>query len=119
MEEAYINGQESNLIYMKVNLSKAKEMVEVHFGGQMEVGMKVNLGMVYKVVMVYYTEMEELLNIKVLGIMVCLMAKEHNTSKMDKNMKVHSNKINFMEMVYFIKMIQLYMVYGKITNYLS
>jgi|LakMenE01Jun11ns_1017448.scaffolds.fasta_scaffold9662366_1 hypothetical protein len=94
-------------------------MVEVHFGGQMEVGMKVNLEMVYKVVMVYYTEMEELLNIKVLGIMVCLMAKVHNSLKMDKNMKVHSKKINFMEMVYFIKMIQLYMEYGKITNYLS
>jgi len=85
----------------------------------MEVGMKVNLEMVYKVVMVYYTEMEELLNIKVLGIMVCLMAKVHNSLKMDKNMKVHSKKINFMEMVYFIKMIQLYMEYGKITNYLS
>jgi hypothetical protein len=84
----------------------------------MEVGMKVNLEMVYKVVMVYYIEMEELLNIKVIGIMVCLMGKEHNSLKMDKNMKVHSKKINFMEMVFFIKMIQLYTVYGRITNYL-
>ena len=81
MEEVCINGQENNLIYMKVSLWKEKEMEEAHFGGQMEAGMKDSLEMEYKVVMVSYIEMEELWNMKVLGIMVCSMVKELNILK--------------------------------------
>lgn len=105
MEEDFINGQENNLIYMKDSLLKVKEMGEELSGGLMEVGIKDNLEMEYKVVTGYYIEMVDMLNIKDLGIMVCLMEKVHNSFRMVKNIKVHSSKINSMEMVYSIKMI--------------
>lgn len=93
-------------------------MEEGHFGGLMEVGTKGNLEMEFKVAMVFYIETVVLFNMKDPGIMVCLMEKVFSSFKMDRNMKAHSNKISFMAMVYFIKMIQLYMVCGKITSYL-
>lgn len=34
--EVYIDGQENNIIYMKENLKKEKEMEKVHFGGKMD-----------------------------------------------------------------------------------
>ena len=91
-------------------------MEEEHFGGLMVVGMKVNLDKVYKVDMVLYLGKEGINNIKDLGIMECLMEKEFNILKMDNALKVHLNKINFMEMVYFIKMILLFMEFGKIMS---
>ena len=106
MEEDYINGQENNLIYMKDNLWKEKETVEEHFGGLTVVGIKVNLEMEYRVDLEHYLEKEDKNNTKDIGIMECLMEKDYNFFRMDKNMKVLLNKINFMVMVYFIKMIQ-------------
>jgi hypothetical protein len=106
MEGVYINGQASNQIFMKASLLKVKEMEEAHFGGLMEVGTKGNLEMECKVDMVFYIETVVLSNMKDHGIMVCLMEKVFSFSKMDRSMKVPLNKISFMVMVYFIKMIQ-------------
>lgn len=106
MEEVYISGLENNLIYMKDNLSKEREMEEEHFGGLTEAGMKGNLEMEFKVVTVSCIEMEGILSMKVLGIMVCLMVKVLNSLRMEKNIKDHLKKISSMEMVYSIKMIQ-------------
>lgn len=106
MEEVYINGQGNSQIFMKASLSRVKEMEEVHFGGLMEVGMKDNLEMEFKVVMVFYIETVVLFNMKDHGIMVCLMEKVSSSFKMDRSMKVPLNKISFMETVYFTKMIQ-------------
>ena len=63
-------------------------MEEEHFDGLMTAGMKDNLEMVSKVGMEFYTVKEDIHNIKVHGIMECLMEKEFNFSKMAKNMKV-------------------------------
>ena len=106
MEEVYINGQGNSQIFMKASLLKVKEMEEVHFGGLMEVGMKDNLEMEFKVVMVFYIETVVLFNMKDHGIMVCLMEKVFSSFKMDRSMKAPLNKISFMETVYFTKMIQ-------------
>lgn len=88
-------------------------MVEAHFGGLMGAGMKVNLEMEFKVVMEFCIEMEDMLSMKVLGIMECLMEKELSISRMAKNTKDLLKKTNSMEMEYFTKMIQLYMGSGK------
>jgi hypothetical protein len=91
-------------------------MEEEHFGGQMAVGMKGNLEMVSKVGMEFCIVKEVIHNIKVHGIMECLMEKEFNFSKMAKSMKDLSNKINSMVMAYFINKIQQFMEYGKIMS---
>lgn len=117
MEGDYTNGQESNRIFMKDSLLKVKEMEGVLFGGLMEVGMKVNSEMVSKVAMEYFIEMAVMLNMKVHGIMVCLMVKVLNSSRTDKNTKAHLSKTNSMEMEFSIKMIPLFMEFGKIMSY--
>lgn len=91
-------------------------MVVEHSGGQMEAGMKDNLEMEYKVVMVSYIEKVGINNMKDHGTMVCLMVRELNSFKMVKNIKELSSKINSMEKVYSTRMIQLFMEYGKIIN---
>lgn len=117
MEGDYTNGQESNPIFMKDSLLRAKEMEGVLSGGLMEVGMKDNSEMVSKVVMEYFIEMVVMLNMKVHGIMVCLMVKVLNSSRTDKNIKALSSKTNSMEMEFSIRMIQLFMEFGKIMSY--
>ena len=117
MEGDYTNGQESNPIFMKDSLLRAKEMEGVLSGGLMEVGMKDNSEMVSKVVMEYFIEMVVMLNMKVHGIMVCLMVKVLNSSRTDKNIKAPSSKTNSMEMEFSIRMIRLFMEFGKIMSY--
>ena len=81
-------------------------MVEELFGGLMAVGMKVNLEMVFKVAMEFYTDKAGINSMKVLGITGCLMEKGFNSSKMEKSMKAHLKKINSMAKEYFIRMIR-------------
>lgn len=118
MAEGSISGQENNPIFTRENLSKAKEMVEEHFGGQMEAGMKVSSEMECKVDKESCIERVAILNIKDLGTMACLMGKECNILKMGKSIKVLLSRTNFMEMEFFIRTILLYMEFGKIINYL-
>lgn len=106
MEEDYTSGQAKSQIYMKGSLSKEREMEEVLSGGLMEAGMRVSLEMEFKVDMVYFIETVVMFSMKDLGTMECLMERVLNSLKMDRNMKVHLNKINSMEMECFIKMIQ-------------
>jgi hypothetical protein len=115
-EEEDIIGLENSLMFMKENLKQVKETVEEHFGGLMVAGMKVNSKMVYKVVMGCFIDMEDKFSMKVSGIMECLMEKELNSLKMEKDMKDNLRKINSMEMVFSIKMIQLFMVFGRTTS---
>ena len=117
MVEVYINGQVKSQIHMKDNLKQEKEMEEELFGGQMEVNIKVNLNKVFKVDKEFYLERVDIKNMKVFGIMECLMEKEFNISRMGRDMKEHLRKINSMEMEYFINKIQLFMECGKIMNY--
>ena len=117
MVEVYINGQVKSQIYMKDNLKEEKEMEEELFGGQMEVNIKVNLNKVFKVDKEFYLERVDIKNMKVFGIMECLMEKGFNISRMGRDMKEHLRKINSMEMEYFINKIQLFMECGKIMNY--
>lgn len=86
-------------------------------GGLMEVGMKGNSEMVFKVVMEYFIEMAVMLSMKGHGITACLMARAPNFSRMDKNTKVHLSKTNSMAMEYFTKMIPSFMEFGKIMSY--
>lgn len=116
MGEACINGQANNQTCIKDSFWKGKEMVEEHFGGQMVVGMKDNLETEYKVGMESYIEKEDIHNMKDHGTMECLMGKVFNFSKMVKNMKDPSNRINSTVMVYFISKIQQFMEYGKIMS---
>ena len=118
MEEDYINGLENSQICIKVNLWKEKGTEEEHFGGLMEAGIKANLEMESKADMEFCIVMEDMLNMKDLGIMECLMEKGHSFLRMDKSMKGLSNKINFTEMVYSLKMIPSFMEFGKIMSYL-
>lgn len=118
MEEGYISGRENSQIFIKENLLKEREMEEEHFGGLMVVGMKGSLEMEFKAGMEFYIEKEVILSIKDHGIMECLMEKALNSFRMDKNIKVLLNRINSTEMESSIKMIQLFMEFGKITNFL-
>ena len=52
------------------------------------------------------------------GITECLMGKEYNFSKTGRDLKEISKKTNFMVKEYFTKMNRLFMVYGKIMNFL-
>ena len=119
MGEDYISGLANNRIFMKDNFKKAKEMEEGRFGGQMVAGIRVSSEMEYKVDMGFYIEKEAIKNIKDHGTMVCLTVKALSISRMEKDMKGLSNKINFMGRVFFIKMTRLFMEFGRITNYLS
>ncbi len=105
-EEEHIIGQENNQMYTKDSLKVEKEMEGVHFGGLMEVGIKVISKMVCNVATEHYIEKAEINNMKGCGKMECLMAKVFNFLITDKDMKVISNKTNFMEMVSFTKTIQ-------------
>jgi hypothetical protein len=113
-----IIGQAKKVMSMKDNSKQVKEMEGEHFGGVMEVGIKDNLGMESKVAGVFYIVKVVTDNMKEIGITECLMEKVFNTLKMAKGMKEHLKKINSMVKEYFIKMIQLFMEYGRITNYL-
>ena len=92
-------------------------MEEVHFGGPMEVGIRGSLEMEYRVVMEHYLEMEDIKNMKGIGIMGCSMEKAFNSLKMVKSMKEHLKRTSSMEMEYSTKMIRLSMESGRIINY--
>ena len=81
-------------------------MAEELFGGVTEAGMRANLEMECKVDGVPYIERVETVSIKAIGTMECLTERELNTSRMGKGIREHSNKINFMDRVYFTKTIQ-------------
>ena len=91
-------------------------MVEGHFGGPMVAGIKANFEMEFRVDTEFCTGMEDINNMKVHGIMECLMEREHNFSKMGKNMKERLKRTNFMDKVYFIKMTRLFMEFGRTMN---
>ncbi len=101
--EVYTTGQENRAMFIKDSSKQANVMAEELFGGAMEVGMRVNLGMECKVDGVSYTVRVETVNMKAIGTMGCSMAREHNTSKMGRGMKEHSNKINSMDKASFTK----------------
>ncbi len=105
-EEEHIIGQESNQMYTKDSLKVEKEMEGVHFGGLMEVGIKVISKTACNVAMEPYIEKVAINNMKGCGKTECSMAKVFNSSITDKDMKAISNKTNFMEMVSFTKTIQ-------------
>lgn len=113
----YIIGLVNRVTFMKESLKLVREMERELFGGAMEVGMKVNLEMDYKVDGEFYIVKVVIVNTRATGIMVCSMEKGYNTFRTASGMRVPSNKTNSMEKVYFIKMTRLYMEYGKTTNY--
>lgn len=92
-------------------------MEEEPFGGLMEVGTKDNSEMESKAGMVFFIVKEGTESMKDLGIMECSMGREFNISKMDKNTKEPSKKINSMGKEYSTKMTQLFMVSGKIMSF--
>ena len=116
-EEEFIIGLEKKAMFTKVNSRLENAMVEVLFGGLMEVGMKVNSEMVCKVGGEFFTGKEDIANMKVTGITVCLMEKGHNTFRMENAMKAHSSKTNFTEKAFFTKMTQSFTEFGKIMSY--
>ena len=60
---------------------------------------------------------EDTENMKDLGTMGCFIGREFNLLKTDKNTKKPFKKINSMDKKSSIKMIQLFMVSGKIMNF--
>ena len=115
--EDHTDGLENNKTHMKDSSKEEKEMEEVHFGGLMAVGMKVTLKMVYNVEMEFFIGKVVIQNIKESGKMECFKEKVFNSLIMEKDTKVYSRKISFMEMESSIKMTPLFMEYGRITNY--
>ena len=113
----YIIGLEKKVMCMKDNLKLEKETEKEHSGGVTEAGMKDNLETEFNLDGEFYIERVDIDNMKEIGIMVCSMEKVFNTLKMDKDMKELLNKINSTDRVYSIKMIRLFMEYGKIINY--
>lgn len=101
--EAFTDGQENSRIFMKDNSSRVKEMEEAHFGGPMAAGMKAILKMVFSADLELYIARVDKKNTKGSGKTECSTEKVFNTSKMDNVMRVTSNRINSMEMVYFTK----------------
>jgi len=90
--EEFILGQASKVMYTRANSRLEKETVEELSGGQMVAGTKETLEMEFKVGGEYFIGKEDIDNTRVIGIMVCLMAKVHNTSRTVNAMKVHSNR---------------------------
>ena len=117
MEGDSINGQANSPISMKDNLWKGREMEEEHFGGLMEVGTRDNSETESRVGMVFFIVKEDTENMKDLGIMECLMGREFNILKTDKNTKEPLKRINSMEKESSTKMTQLFMVSGKIMSF--
>ncbi len=102
--EEFIPGLAKKVMSMKENSRLEKEMVAEPSGGQMVAGMKEILEMESKVVGEYFTEKEAINNMRGTGIMVCLMAKAYNTSRMANAIKVHSNRTSSTVKEYFTKM---------------
>lgn len=105
-EEDLIIGLESNPMCMRVSLKAESEMVEVHFGGQMEANIKANLKMECKVDLEYYIDRAVTNSTKVYGIMVCSMEKAFNISTTENVMRALLNRTNSTEMGYSTKMTQ-------------
>jgi hypothetical protein len=105
-EEEFILGLVNKVMFIKDSSKQEKETAKVLSGGRMVVGMKEILETECKVDGEYFTDKEDIANMKVTGITACLMAKGHNISKTVSDMKEHLNKTNFMEKVYFTKTIQ-------------
>jgi hypothetical protein len=101
----YIIGQEKRAMFMKDNSRLAKEMAKELFGGVMEAGMKDNLETESKADGEFYIARVGIDNMRETGTMVCLTGREFNFSRMGNVMREHSNKTNFMEKVFSIKMI--------------
>ena len=91
---------------MKDSLKEEKGMEGEHFGGLMEVGTRVSLSRDFKVEKECYSGMVGIRNLKVFGIMGCLMEREFSISRMVNDMKEHLKKINSMEMEYSTNRIQ-------------
>ena len=90
--EEFIRGLVKKVMSMKENSKLEKEMVAELSGGLMVVGTREILETEFKVAGECFLEKEGIENMKVTGIMVCLMAKAHNTSRTANAMKVHSNR---------------------------
>lgn len=103
-EEVFIIGLVKRVMFIKDNSKVEKEMEEEHFGGVMVAGIKVNLGMEYRVDGEFYIEKVGIKSTKDIGITVCSMAKALNFSKTDNVTKVPLNRINFTVMVFSTKM---------------
>lgn len=116
-EEEFIIGLANKVTFIRDSSKQENVMVVELSGGVTEVGMKANLGMESKVVGEYFIGKAEIENTKAIGTMVCLMVKEHNTSKTAKDIKAHSKRTNFTEKAYSIKMTLSYMEFGKIMNF--
>jgi hypothetical protein len=100
-----IIGRERSQMCMKDSLREESEMEEEHFGGQMEVGMKVISRMEFKADLEYCIDKEETSNIRVFGIMACSMEKEFNTLIMVRDTRVVSSRISSMGMAFSTKTI--------------
>ena len=79
-----------------------KEMEEVSLFGMMDRGIRGILLMGCSMDMAHFIERMTSKNIKVIGKMAHSLVREFNISKMAKNFKDNLNKINFMEMEYFL-----------------
>ena len=101
--EEFILGQANKVTCMRENSKLEKETGEELSGGQMVAGTKETLEMEFKVVGECFIEKEGIENTRATGIMGCLMAKAHNTSKTANAMKVHLNKTSSMVKEYFTK----------------
>ncbi len=117
-EEVFITGLVRRVMFMRESLKLGNAMEEELSGGVMEVGMRANSEMVFKVDGGYFIDREVTGSMRAIGTMECLTVKVHNTSKTEKDMREHLNRTSSMETVSFIKMIRSFMVFGRTTNYL-
>lgn len=85
-------------------------------GGLTEAGTKASSEMASKAAMGFCTETGVTLSTKAPGTTVCSMARALSSSRMARNTKAHSSRINFTETGSFTKMTRSSMGYGKITS---
>ena len=96
---------------------QGRETGKEHFGGVMAAGMRVTLEMEFKVDGESSIEREESNSTREIGITACSTAKELSISKTDSATKVPSKRINSTGKAYSTRTIQLFMEFGRTTNY--
>jgi len=112
----YTTGLVSRATCTRVSSRRVSVTVRVLFGGAMEVGTRDNSETVCKVVGECCSDRVGISSTRVTGIMGCLMARVLSISRMDKDMKECSRRTSSMEMGCSIRMIRLFMGFGKIMS---
>ena len=102
-EEVSILGLESRAMSMRESSREEKGMEKELSGGQMVAGMKVSSEMEYNQAGEYSIVKADIDSTRATGTMVCLMAREHNTSRTVNVTRVHSSRTNSTETAYSTK----------------